>query len=114
MAAKGPKITQAQRELEAAQQRALREQERERNIESSRIELFSGRLQHGLIGYKQLLNPGSNVPTAQGAGTTINPSFTDPAIAALEKQAAYTRMAEGFGSQARDNIRALTMPFKTF
>ena len=110
MGAKGPKITQAQRELERAQIRALAEQERERNLETHRVEDFNRRLMLGEVGQNILLRPRMSVPTAQAAGTTISPSLADPAIAALEKQTAFVRMAEGFGKQARDNIRALTTP----
>lgn len=110
MGGKAPKITQAQRELEQAQQRALREQERERNLEVNRVEDFNRRLLLGEVGQNLLLSPRRSVPTAQAAGSTISPSLVDPAIAALEKQTAFVRMAEGFGKQARDNIRALTTP----
>lgn len=110
MAGKAPKITQAQRELERAQVRALKEQERERNLEVHRVETFNRRLLLGEVGQNLLLRPRPSIPAAQAKGGTISPSLMDPAVAALEKQTAFVRMAEGFGKQARDNIRALTTP----
>lgn len=115
MGAKAPKITPAQRELEALQLRTLREQEREQNTEAQRVAMLQRRLMLGTMGYNQFLMPGVNrpaaaaVPAAQAAGTTLAPDLADPAIAALDKRTRLTEMASGYGTQFAAATTALAL-----
>lgn len=126
MGAKSPRITPAQRELEALQLRTLAEQEREQNLEGARTALTQRRLMLGQLGYNQFLNPQSqnfyratdpadlvtqrqNLPAAQAAGTLMAPDLADPATAALERRERMMSRATGFGSTFMEATQALAL-----
>ena len=119
MGAKSPKITPAQRELEALQLRTLMEQEREQNVQGAETALLQRRMMLGQLGYNQFLRPGFNtvlpvagaatgVPPAQALGTTVTPDLVDPAIAANERRAKLAESASGFGSTFLAATRTLS------
>lgn len=111
LTAKAPKITPAQRELEALQARTLREQEREQNAEASRVARRRRRMLLGDMGYQQLLNAPPALPVAQTAGTVMAPDLTDPAAVAMQRREEMLARATGFGrgfAQATQAVRLAT------
>jgi hypothetical protein len=117
LAAKAPKITPAQRELEALQLQALLEQQRNDNTQNAAIALNQRRMLLGQLGYNQFLTPGlntvlppaANLPAAQAAGAPLSPDLADPAIAALQRRQQLTENARGFGVNFAAATQALAL-----
>ena len=107
MGAKAPKITPAQRELEALQLRTLQEQARERNEDGFNQFTLRRRMLLGTLGMNLFAEPGAALPTAQREGGILSPSLTDPATVAAERATRLSNIAGAFNPEAAETMRSL-------
>lgn len=112
MGAKAPKITAAQRQLEAMQARELARQERDDNVRAGELFTQQRGMMLGTLGENLLLDPAAARPTAQVRGTIMSPSLTEPATVAAERERDLKQIAGGWAGGSFERVRLLTGMFR--